>query len=249
MSDHDALLRAIGEQPEEDTPRLMYADWLEEQGESDRADFVRNQVELGRCESNGAERHRLVKKNVYYLTNFVRRWRDELPRIPGIEWGDFNRGLIEEVRASHEAPVLAHAGEIFAVSGIHVLRLWQLSSAQQLALTPELVRLRSIQLISGAPAAVLRELLDSPQLERLTTLDLHGSRGDNRLAILLASGRFPGLVELRLSSNQIGDHGAQALAQSPHLDSMRALDLRNNPITDHATRTALRRRFKSALKL
>jgi len=34
MTDGDALLRAIIAQPDEDTPRLAYADWLDEQGQS-----------------------------------------------------------------------------------------------------------------------------------------------------------------------------------------------------------------------
>lgn len=34
MTDHDALIAAIVASPEEDTPRLMYADWLEENAES-----------------------------------------------------------------------------------------------------------------------------------------------------------------------------------------------------------------------
>ena len=30
---HDAFLRAILDAPDDDTPRLVYADWLEERGE------------------------------------------------------------------------------------------------------------------------------------------------------------------------------------------------------------------------
>lgn len=44
--DGTALLAAIREHPEEDTPRLMYADWLEEHGERERAEFIRVQCEL-----------------------------------------------------------------------------------------------------------------------------------------------------------------------------------------------------------
>ncbi len=32
MSDGEALLKAILEQPDDDTPRLVYADWLQENG-------------------------------------------------------------------------------------------------------------------------------------------------------------------------------------------------------------------------
>lgn len=48
MSDRDALLAAIRARPDEDTPRLMFADYLEEYGEPGRAAFIRAQVELAR---------------------------------------------------------------------------------------------------------------------------------------------------------------------------------------------------------
>jgi uncharacterized protein (TIGR02996 family) len=44
MSDEDALLAAIDANPEEDTPRLVYADWLDEQGQSIRAEFIRVEI-------------------------------------------------------------------------------------------------------------------------------------------------------------------------------------------------------------
>jgi uncharacterized protein (TIGR02996 family) len=48
MSDRAALLAAILAHPGEDTPRLAYADWLDEHGESARAEFIRVQIELAR---------------------------------------------------------------------------------------------------------------------------------------------------------------------------------------------------------
>ena len=50
MSDEDALLAAIAAHPEEDTPRLMYADWLDENGQSLRTEFIRVQIEVSRIE-------------------------------------------------------------------------------------------------------------------------------------------------------------------------------------------------------
>ncbi len=41
MSDGDALLRAILAHPGEDTPRLMYADWLDENGRAAQAAYIR----------------------------------------------------------------------------------------------------------------------------------------------------------------------------------------------------------------
>ncbi len=48
MTDHDALLKAIATAPDEDTPRLMLADLLQEHGDDARAEFIRVQVELSR---------------------------------------------------------------------------------------------------------------------------------------------------------------------------------------------------------
>jgi uncharacterized protein (TIGR02996 family) len=44
-SDGEALFRAVCENPVDDTPRLVYADWLEENGRGERAEFIRLQCE------------------------------------------------------------------------------------------------------------------------------------------------------------------------------------------------------------
>ena len=43
MREHEALLRNIIKKPDDDAPRLIYADWLEEQGQEERAEFIRVQ--------------------------------------------------------------------------------------------------------------------------------------------------------------------------------------------------------------
>ena len=40
MIHHDGFLTAISEEPEDDAPRLIYADWLEDNGEAERAPRV-----------------------------------------------------------------------------------------------------------------------------------------------------------------------------------------------------------------
>src|SRR5688500_15164153 len=46
MSDEAALLNAIVAHADEDTPRLAYADWLDENGDPPRAAFIRVQCRL-----------------------------------------------------------------------------------------------------------------------------------------------------------------------------------------------------------
>lgn len=46
MTDRQAFIDAIIAQPDDDLPRLIFADWLDEQGEGERAEFIRVQCEL-----------------------------------------------------------------------------------------------------------------------------------------------------------------------------------------------------------
>ncbi len=44
----EALLAAVLADPGDDAPRLVYADWLDEHGEPERAEFIRVQIDLDR---------------------------------------------------------------------------------------------------------------------------------------------------------------------------------------------------------
>jgi uncharacterized protein (TIGR02996 family) len=250
VTDLRALLAAMAADPADDTVRLAYADYLEENGQADRAEFVRVQVELARMNVNDPARYPLVVENVDFLRNDVPRWRAELPRLPGIEWGDFSRGLVEEVQAATEGPVIAHAAEIFAEPAVHVLRLARLADPRGLADVPQLERLRVLKLIGGnVGEATLRTLLGSPHLRNLLVLDLHGNRAGDGTAADVADGRFRRLEELWLGSNRVGNAGARALAESKHLPHLRFLDLRGNSINERGLRTDLVRRFGKGVKL
>lgn len=50
MSDRESFLRAIIAEPADDKPRLIFADWLDEHGESARAEFIRVQCQLALTE-------------------------------------------------------------------------------------------------------------------------------------------------------------------------------------------------------
>jgi uncharacterized protein (TIGR02996 family) len=55
MSQDNAFLETIRANPDDDTPRMVYADWLEEQGETDRAEFVRLECQLARLPEAATE--------------------------------------------------------------------------------------------------------------------------------------------------------------------------------------------------
>ena len=56
MIQNEALFRAILDEPEDDAPRLVYADWLEEHGDGARAEFIRVQCELAVLPPEPAQR-------------------------------------------------------------------------------------------------------------------------------------------------------------------------------------------------
>jgi uncharacterized protein (TIGR02996 family) len=75
MDDGQALLRAILREPAEDTPRLVYADWLDENGQHDRAEFIRVQVALSKPTlgpdgtGDSDERYRLTRRESQLLAD------------------------------------------------------------------------------------------------------------------------------------------------------------------------------------
>ena len=46
MSIEQAFLADIIAHPDDDAPRLIYADWLEENGQPERGEFIRLQIKL-----------------------------------------------------------------------------------------------------------------------------------------------------------------------------------------------------------
>lgn len=63
MNQHAAFLSAIRAAPDDDAPRLIYADWLEDHGEAARAEFIRVQCELARRECVDVWCERISKEN------------------------------------------------------------------------------------------------------------------------------------------------------------------------------------------
>lgn len=50
MIAHPGFMKAIIANPADDTPRLIYADWLEDHGEAERGELIRLQVEIAQLE-------------------------------------------------------------------------------------------------------------------------------------------------------------------------------------------------------
>lgn len=116
MSDGERLLRAILEEPGDDARRLVYADWLEEQGQDARAEFVRVQMEFAGliCRQPGAKkgdycndtlcRHCSLEHRAVVLEGGAAwnpEWAANAARFHGLPDG-FRKAVIEGAESSYE---------------------------------------------------------------------------------------------------------------------------------------------------
>lgn len=94
MTDRDAFLRTIIANPSEDGPRLVFADWLEENGESERGEFIRVQIELA---ERLAKLPRLVESSS--ITGSLRDWEVHVPGVVDVKAGD--RITVRQIAGPH----------------------------------------------------------------------------------------------------------------------------------------------------
>jgi uncharacterized protein (TIGR02996 family) len=249
MTDTEAaLLNAIAAMPAEDTPRLAFADYLDELGGAGavaRAEFIRLQVMLSRIES---ETHETIAARVR-----AAELRDRYGAVWGFPqqnehqpWYVVRRGFIDEL----------------TVDGALVTEIRHLLHREPVTR----VRLALVT-ADGTPAGI--EWLDIPPLRKVRQIELAGSHWrDEGIIRLLSFAHFPelanlavvstritpvgvsaiadcerlrGLTALRVSfrsgaytypepQSGVGDAGARALAASPHLAELRELSLRDGRI-------------------
>lgn len=63
--EQQGLLATVIEEPDNDSPRLVYADWLEEHGQEQYAEFIRVQCQLAKTPLRHVEREPTVVSAFY----------------------------------------------------------------------------------------------------------------------------------------------------------------------------------------
>ena len=106
MNEEAAFLYAICKYPDEDLPRLAFADWLDEQGGSANtawAELIRVQVALAR--GSEPDQVRLVERERTCRPVVAAAWggRIGLPEASGLAWGNWRRGFPETLESEFEA--------------------------------------------------------------------------------------------------------------------------------------------------
>ena len=121
-SDGEALFRAICEQPREDMPRLVYADWLQENGRPERAEFIRLQCEAWHlCPAYPTDTEaRTAASRI--LKQYGDLWHAELPAVVEVTWSDlFVRGFVDVAWITAKGDVRAQLDAVFAAAPVQHL--------------------------------------------------------------------------------------------------------------------------------
>jgi uncharacterized protein (TIGR02996 family) len=150
MASEQGLLDAIWEQPHDDVPRLVYADWLEEAGGDAnlaRAEFIRVQVELARLPGDDPRLDALEARQEELGKAWEKGWWAAIPKV--CRRGYFHRGFPIPSLRRFSIPGLVRLGE----DRLRAAPLW-----------------RYHYFLCGT---VLDDLLSWPYLHRLDLFGLH----------------------------------------------------------------------------
>ncbi|MFO0876391.1 MAG: TIGR02996 domain-containing protein [Gemmataceae bacterium] len=238
MTTREGLWQAILDRPGDELARLIYADWLEEHGETVRAEFIRVQVRLAKLRQDDPEYVALQERQRELLIVHGRGWVEEYPAWMQ-EWGvRWRGGFLGEFQLSAER-FLRSGGTLRRAAPVVALHLTQVrNQAKKVGQSPWLAGVQELNLVGGElNPDDLAELLASPHLGQVRSLWLEHNRVGVKGARHLA--RWPGLAqleELSLRFNKIRDEGLAILLGSPHLGSLQELVLHGNRLTSAAGR-------------
>jgi uncharacterized protein (TIGR02996 family) len=248
-----AFLRTILADPDDDAPRLIYADWIDEQGDADRAEFIRLQIRLARMsysdpEASGVHMRAEELRHAHHV-----EWMEQLPQFEHVQWQVFHRGFISAVRFDHPDEYQAHAREIFSAAPVRELRLHQFypKEAMMLATSGYLRRVRVLDMSDGNSIGNtgVEALMDSPHLRDLAVLKLaRNSFGSAGVRAIAQSSHVRKLRELRIERNELYDDGLFHLASSPAMAKLVRLDLSRTLTGDDAVVALSRSKYLTHLE-
>jgi uncharacterized protein (TIGR02996 family) len=228
MTDTEAaLLRAIAAMPDEDTPRLAFADYLDELGgerEAEWAELIRAQVALAR--GAGTERERLAARE-QELGPRVRDWwphRLGLGASAALAWENWSRGF-----------PLTLSGNGAAIRTVRPALAGR-------------VPLREFN-IQPATDADLAEFATWPELRLVRKLGVWTDRGtaitEGGLLALAGCEHLSNLERLRMQWAAYTDAAMDAFLDSPHLAQLVSVKIvgRNFGTLSEEVRQRVRERF------
>jgi uncharacterized protein (TIGR02996 family) len=239
-SDFRDLFAAACADPLDDAVRLVLADWLEEQGETDQATFIRIQIERAGLREQEPRSVILSYEESRLLNRHRRRWLSLTP-----EWlrpdAEFERGLPGRAELP-AALLLEHAGDDWSHVLLHEIDLKDVGTLWSALFDWKgLNRVTSLNLhLAGIGSAGVKKLVASRYLSELRTLRLYKNGiGPAEAKLLAESKNLPHLTRLRLATNPLGREGIEALTSTDLLSNVTDLDLYDCNMTGPAVQALM----------
>lgn len=234
---------------DDDATRLVYSDWLDEQGETERAEFIRVQVQRTGLPPWDRAQVGLRIREQELLKKHGETWLKEMPEIPGVRWEGFRRGIVAEVAFVNFDAMRTSAHACRAIAPIEAVRVSWPRHRESAENAPPIAELRELTLTGPRPmyTGAVSRFANSPQLATLRVLKASGL-DVGELGQLAESPHLKNLRTLCLTSNGVGTAGVLSLTRAATLTSLETLDLTgpgyyesyyDNPLIDLAGMEAL----------
>ena len=225
MSTAVQLLAAIIANPDEDTPRLAYADFIQENDQPERAEFIRVQCEYAALPEWDLRAKHLRHRIRVLLARHGRDWFAELGTLKGVTWGSFQRGFVNAIGVDSAETLRRAAGAILAAAPVERVEFLgeEITDGEPLRFP----WVRAIKLTDRTEFAAdqFEALLNSGIAENLRVLDLGGVGVENAGAAVIARAtHLTQLEEIDFSNCFVGVRGVESLAGAKHLVSLRKLN-------------------------
>jgi uncharacterized protein (TIGR02996 family) len=240
MTPEEGFLQAVSEQPEDDAPRLIYADWLDENGEAAFAEFIRVQCELARHQQEDDRWLELKIREEELWKQLEPRWRAQLvPRwgkdiFPPLRLSHFRRGLVEGGAVTVETDVFVRE----APGWIFLLGIGNFTPGGAMCddffACPQLWRVRAMNCERcNVQDSAMQGFAQARHFHNLRQIDFFRNYiGPAGIAAFARCPSLTNLTDLDLTENRLGPEGAAALVSSPVCRGLVSLGLSNNHIGD-----------------
>jgi uncharacterized protein (TIGR02996 family) len=249
-----SFFHAIKGNPDDDTPRLIFADWLQERGndaDDARGEFLRLNVLRHRLSPDDPTYDLLKRREAELFTEY--RWTWLGPLVDAVKSWTFERGMIQitgeaEHLTTPEISAWARTEAGYWVDALNIREIEQhyrnryrfveyreqaFNHITQPASSPVLAHLNRLDLCNTHRIAYFfRTVLNAENLPFLTELLLSHTGLTRRELLLLARYRpFRRLALLDLQHNGLDDDSARLLAESPYLKNITELRLGHTRFT------------------
>jgi uncharacterized protein (TIGR02996 family) len=218
MTESD-FIRAVTADPDDDTVRLAFADWLDEQGKPGRAQFIRVQIERARLDRFDPRQSALMATEARLIAEHS---KDIIGGFAGFPDFRLRRGFVEMIQCSADiiARDLDYCCAIAPIREIRLTGMTESGLGAKLGAVKELAQIERLEINDLKEGrhemAETHALLRSPHWKKMRELTLVTGIERTELLAALDHPGFAGLRAIHLN-NLEADNLVDALTDRPHL--------------------------------